>query len=61
MGRKVCSFLKKRTKKLLIQRKRTDAGHGQRGGMAENQKSFGSFLQKRTRFLSVLGHASCIA
>jgi hypothetical protein len=38
------SFLKKRTKRLLLMRMR------QHGATANSQKSFGSFLQKRTFF-----------
>jgi hypothetical protein len=47
------SFLKKRSKKLLFSRGFHVAGQGLDGGSGGGkQKSFGSFLQKRTCFLS---------
>jgi len=46
------SFLKKRSKKLLIPREFRDAASASIDPWAKEQKSFGSFLQKRTRFLS---------
>jgi hypothetical protein len=38
-GKQECSFLKKRTKKLLFLRKHTDTGHGPAAGAAAGNKS----------------------
>jgi hypothetical protein len=49
---KACSFLKKRTKRLLILRQRTDPGHGRRGGSGGKVKVFWFFFSKKNCFLN---------
>jgi hypothetical protein len=53
MGKEECSFLKKRTKKLLIPGVR-----GRASIHAKDQKFFASFFQKRRPFL-LLGARPC--
>ncbi len=62
----MCSFLKKRTKRLLILRKRTNTGLGRRGGSGARHKGLLvpagralPFLQKATAFLGKSGEPYC--
>ena len=62
MRRQDCSFLKKRTKKLLFSSPaRAYPANSPISAQAERQKSFGSFLQKRTLFLFCFCLAACAA
>jgi hypothetical protein len=49
-GKKACSFLKKRTKKLLHVAPRSRPTQGSTALPETEQKFFGSFFQKRTAF-----------
>jgi hypothetical protein len=48
---KECSFLKKRTKRLLSLRQRTDTGHGRIGGTSGKIKVFWFFSSEKNGFL----------